>query len=81
MSRFAEILRALEQGGQLLSAPAEPVEVEDSVANSEAEMKPYSEVIEHTDVTFDMVPIPGGTFVMGSPDSEDDREDHEDQER
>ena len=31
-------------------------------------MKPYTEEIPATDVKFDMVPIPGGTFTMGSPD-------------
>jgi formylglycine-generating enzyme required for sulfatase activity len=40
-------------------------------------MKPYAELIEHTEVTFEMVPIPGGTFIMGSPDTEDDRGDDE----
>jgi formylglycine-generating enzyme required for sulfatase activity len=31
---------------------------------------PYTETIPGTEVTFDMVPIPGGEFVLGSPDSE-----------
>jgi formylglycine-generating enzyme required for sulfatase activity len=34
------------------------------------EMKLYTETIPGTDVKFEMVPIPGGTFVMGSPDTE-----------
>jgi formylglycine-generating enzyme required for sulfatase activity len=34
------------------------------------EMQPYTSTIAGTDVTFDMVPIPGGKFKMGSPDSE-----------
>src|SRR5690606_6097680 len=46
-------------------------------ASSEAEMKPYKEVISGTDVTFDMVPIPGGKFVMGSPDGEPGRKPDE----
>lgn len=79
------VIPCLALGGWLLSdapagaqAPArEVLEVPDSVATTEAEMKPYTDVIEHTEVTFDMVPIPGGTFVMGSPDSEDDRGDDE----
>src|SRR5262245_20358601 len=45
----------------------------DSAAASEAAMKPYRQRIRHTDVSFEMVPIPGGEFVMGSPDSEDKR--------
>ena len=31
-------------------------------------MKPYTDVIGNTDITFDMVPIPGGSFAMGSVD-------------
>ncbi|MEO1615014.1 MAG: formylglycine-generating enzyme family protein [Planctomycetota bacterium] len=55
----------------------EPIKVPAAVATTESEMKPYSEVIEHTELTIDMVPIPGGEFTMGSPDSEEDREDDE----
>jgi len=41
------------------------------------EMKPYKEVIGGTEVSFEMVPIPGGEFLMGSPDSEENRKDDE----
>ncbi|MEZ6060385.1 MAG: formylglycine-generating enzyme family protein [Planctomycetaceae bacterium] len=40
-------------------------------------MKPYAQVIEQTDVVIDMVPIPGGTFTMGSPEGEEGRKDDE----
>jgi formylglycine-generating enzyme required for sulfatase activity len=50
-----------------------PVEVKGSEAANEAEMKPYAEIIEQTDATIDMVPIPGGKFLMGSPEAEADR--------
>jgi formylglycine-generating enzyme required for sulfatase activity len=40
-------------------------------------MKPYTETIPGTDIKFDMVPIPGGTFLMGSPPSEPERGDDE----
>ncbi|MGO9913626.1 MAG: formylglycine-generating enzyme family protein [Isosphaeraceae bacterium] len=33
-------------------------------------MKPYVETIPGTEVKFEMLPIPGGSFEMGSPDSE-----------
>ena len=33
-------------------------------------LQSYSEKISGTDATFDLVPIPGGEFEMGSPDSE-----------
>lgn len=36
-------------------------------------MAPYSQRIEGTDVVFEMVPVPGGEFLMGSPDSEPGR--------
>ena len=49
------------------------VPVPAAIAASPAEMKPYDEPLEHTDLTIAMVPIPGGTFLMGSPDSEGDR--------
>jgi sulfatase modifying factor 1 len=41
------------------------------------EFKSYTEVIPGTDVTFEMVAIPGGTFLMGSPESEPYRQQDE----
>jgi formylglycine-generating enzyme required for sulfatase activity len=41
------------------------------------EMKPYVETIPGTIVKFEMVPIPGGTFMMGSPASEGKRSPNE----
>jgi formylglycine-generating enzyme required for sulfatase activity len=38
---------------------------------------PYVEAIPGTDVKFEMLPIPGGTFTMGSPASEEKRGDDE----
>jgi len=46
-------------------------------AKSEAEMKAYSNAIPGTTVLYGMVPIPGGEFVMGSPDTEKDRKPDE----
>jgi len=40
-------------------------------------MKPYIETIPGTDVKFEMVPIQGGTFMMGSPDGEPKRSSDE----
>jgi len=54
-----------------------PVPVPNADAKDEAGMKPYSEVISGTDAKFDMVPIPGGKFLMGSPGNEEDRADDE----
>lgn len=41
------------------------------------QLKSYTQKISGTDVSFDMVAIPGGEFLMGSPDSEADRSDDE----
>jgi formylglycine-generating enzyme required for sulfatase activity len=40
---------------------------------SQGDMKNYTETIPGTQVKFDMVPIAGGSFTMGSPDSEPGR--------
>ncbi|HEX8201526.1 MAG TPA: SUMF1/EgtB/PvdO family nonheme iron enzyme [Isosphaeraceae bacterium] len=42
-----------------------------------SEMKPYAEAIPGTEISFQMVPIPGGQFLMGSPESEADRSEDE----
>lgn len=55
----------------------EPVPLPDTGAKTQAEMKPYTERIPGTKVTFDMVPIPGGKFMMGSPPDEPKRAAHE----
>ncbi len=56
---------------------AEPLQIPDAVASVESDMKPYTEIIEQTDATIEMVPIGGGSFLMGSPDSEVDRREDE----
>ena len=38
---------------------------------------PYEETIPGSDVTFQMVPVPGGSFLLGSPGDEVGREDTE----
>src|SRR5262249_53902396 len=57
----------------LLQAPAsEPTPHVDALAH-----KGYSESIPGSDMKFDMAPIPGGTFLMGSPADEKGRSDDE----
>ncbi len=46
---------------------------EKSKEQDEASMKPYAEPIPATDVSIEFVPIPGGEFSMGTPDSENGR--------
>ena len=42
-----------------------------------ADAKPFTESISGSDVKFDMLPIPAGTFMMGSPDTEKGRKKDE----
>ena len=51
--------------------------IPDATAKSQDEMKPYAELVQHTRATIDLVPIPGGQYTMGSPDSEENRRDDE----
>ena len=39
-------------------------------ANADSELVPYTQKFANSPVTFDMVPVPRGEFVMGSPDAE-----------
>lgn len=54
-----------------------PREIVEALADKPADMKAYVEPIPNTVVKFRMVPIPGGSFLMGSPASEAGREEHE----
>lgn len=54
-----------------------PLQVTNSEAFSESDMKPYAEIIEQTEVEIEMVPIRGGTFLMGSPAKEAERQEDE----
>jgi formylglycine-generating enzyme required for sulfatase activity len=53
------------------SAP--PRQTEDAARS----IKPYVETIPGTAVTFEMLPIPGGTFTMGSPMTEEKRSEND----
>jgi formylglycine-generating enzyme required for sulfatase activity len=46
-------------------------------AEDQAGMKAYTEKVPGTDVAFQMTPIPGGTFKLGSPAGEKARKDDE----
>lgn len=48
-----------------------------SPALTEKEMKPYASTIPGTEVSFEMLPIPSGKFKMGSPSTEEGRQDDE----
>lgn len=51
--------------------------VASQVEKTQADMKSYTNVLPGTEVTFEMVAIPGGEFVMGSPASEPNRKPDE----
>lgn len=49
------------------------IDTPNAAAKTEADMKEYTETLPGTEITFDMVPIKGGKFMMGS--SEEEQED------
>jgi formylglycine-generating enzyme required for sulfatase activity len=49
----------------------------DAAAQTAAKLEAYTETIPDTQVAFDMVPIAGGTFTMGSPANEPGRQPDE----
>ena len=51
--------------------------VAESKEKAEADMKSYTNTIPGTTATYAMVPIKGGEFMMGSPDSEKERKPDE----
>jgi formylglycine-generating enzyme required for sulfatase activity len=53
------------------------LEVPNATAITEADMKPYTDVLTGTELKFDVVPIRGGSFVMGSPSGEPNRKEDE----
>jgi formylglycine-generating enzyme required for sulfatase activity len=61
----------------VIAEDPEPLSVENSDAADEKSMQAYDEVIEHTEATVRMIPIRGGEFLMGSPESEADRKEDE----
>ncbi len=62
----------------LFGVPERLLALEDpGEAKTEAAMGQYVQKIRNTEVSFSMIPIPGGEFLMGSPDSESDRNDDE----
>ena len=65
---FSEL--AMAQGGAAIAVAGRDAE-------AEVEMETYSEPLEHTEVAIAFVPIPGGAFEMGSPDSEAGRREDE----
>jgi formylglycine-generating enzyme required for sulfatase activity len=57
----------------LIAAAPKAVWAADEPGSSAETMRPYVETIPGSDVKFEMLPIPGGTFVIGSPATEEHR--------
>ena len=72
-SLFLGLTLALLSPGFAADKHPAPLPIPDAAAASEAQMKPYVELIEHTDAKIEMLPIRGGKFLMGSPESEKGR--------
>ena len=53
------------------------VETSEEEAKKEAEMKAYDAKVPKTGAPYSMIPIPSGSFVMGSPESEANRYESE----
>lgn len=70
---LVESLAAREMPGFAREAPSEGFRVE----TDKGFMVPYKETIPGTEITFEMVPIPAGSFLMGSPASEAGRAEDE----
>ena len=76
-SLFMLLVSALVLTNPVRADEASVLAVDSSDAKSAQEMKPYKEIVEHTDGTVEMLPIPGGQFVMGSPAGEAGRQEDE----
>ncbi len=68
-------LAALASTLAILSA--QPAVAQDAPKAAPADFKPYTETIPNTDLKFEMLPIPGGKFTIGSPKDEAKRNDDE----
>src|SRR5262249_6209080 len=72
---LAVAVAATGLGSTRLAWSAPPAEPPKESADS---MKAYTEAIPGTDIKFDMIPIPGGTFEMGSPPGQESPDKDED---
>ena len=74
MFNINRLWSALQVAGVLAAAlfagSVTPVQAADNSDKPAAKMEAYTETVPDTDVKFEMVPIPGGEFVMGSPKTE-----------
>lgn len=74
---FANAQKRLQPDSEELTWLIHEKIVEISPKVEASEMKPYIAEIRQTRVKFDMVPVPGGVFVQGSPETEEERGEDE----
>jgi formylglycine-generating enzyme required for sulfatase activity len=72
---IAVALVTLTRAEDKASAPS--ADAAPAAARQAGDMKPFTQSIPGTEASFDMVPIPGGSFRMGSPTTEAKRKDDE----
>ncbi|MGE3313684.1 MAG: formylglycine-generating enzyme family protein [Planctomycetaceae bacterium] len=74
LSFLGLILSAVSAAEPCVPKPVKKASVPvQTVSQADPEMKAYKEEISGTDVSFEMLPIPGGEFLMGSPDSDPEK--------
>ncbi|MCA8989438.1 MAG: formylglycine-generating enzyme family protein, partial [Planctomycetaceae bacterium] len=62
----------------ILTVIVSPLQAADKpAAKGEGKMEAYSVELPYTEITFEMLPIPGGVYTMGSPETEADRQEDE----
>ena len=67
------VLPALVQAGEVPGLVQDKPASGPFVETDKGFMVPYAATIPGTEVTFEMIPVPGGEFLLGSPDSEPGR--------
>ncbi len=75
--RFGFLMLVMAVVCSLLGRRPLPASAPSAVAPAPEEINAYVETIPNTDMKFEMMPIPGGTFTMGSPAGERKRSDDE----
>jgi len=73
MGTSIQCMRILPRAACMLLLGFSVYAEEPTAPNLPPNMKRYTEKISGTDVSFEMIPIPGGEFTIGSPDDEPDR--------
>ena len=68
---------AQQDDAKPVEAPTPDVAAQPEEAADAAGMTPYTEVLSGAGIEFAMAPVPGGTFTIGSPETEDGRHDDE----